>query len=483
MAREILKVLRDDQIERLDKTVMTILSRTGLEVSSTRAREILVNAGCSHNGNSLVFPVPLVRECVRRVPETFTLQGLDGRQKVTIGDGKTHFQPMVGRLYIIDADGSKRKTNLDDIGRIVSVCDALDNYDILHGGAVMPQIEGVPVKLSHLAGFVETLRKTGKPFKGSCRGSKTADDCLELADTVSSSTGTRFDLHTTCNIISPLQMGEDMVEGALRYIQKGYPVDFASEPQMGATSPVTLAGTLAQSLAECLAGVVLAQLANPGCPVFIGTVAAAIDMRHATIALGGVEGAVANAAHAQMARYYGIPSRGTGSNSDAKVLNFQAGYEKMLTLLLPVLAGMDMIFYPGTLDHAESVSLESLVLDHDLCSIALRAQREIRFSEDLLSVDLINNVGPGGAFLGLPQTAREMFIEHLYGGLWDRRKREDWVASGSPSPISVAEDQIEKIFDKPKNPLPDTVETALMSIAKRISEREGSPDLVKKLWN
>jgi len=365
----------------------------------------------------------------------------------------------------------------------VAVCDAMEHYDVLHGGAVMPQIADVPVGLAHVAGFVQTLRHTGKPFKGSCRGRQVAEDCVRLAETVAEALGRPFTLHTTCNLVSPLQMAAEMTEGAVVYLRAGWPVDFAAEPQMGATSPVTLGGTVAQGLAESLAGVVLAQAVRPGAPIFVGTVAAAMDMRHATIALGGVEAALVNAAHAQMAGRYSLPSRGTGANTNAKQLDFQAGYEKMLTLLTPILAGIDLLFYPGTLEHAETVSLESLVLDHGLSAIALRIQEGLRTSEDLLSVDLMRQVGPGGTFLSLPQTAREMFREMLVHGLWDRRRREDWEAAGAPGPPDAAAEKVREILGMPREPLAETVETKLAEAAGEIISRHGATELVERLWN
>ncbi|MAE65879.1 MAG: hypothetical protein CMJ18_16535, partial [Phycisphaeraceae bacterium] len=408
-------------MDRIDAAVARILSEVGLNVASAEVRGILSEAGCPEDDGRVYFPASLVRECCERAPTSFELRGRDRGSAIRIGDGRTHIQPMIGRLRVLDADGAPRLTTLDDVDRIVRVCDALDHYDILHGGAVMPSIDGVSRRMTHVAGFVQTLRCTVKPFKGTCRDRRAAEDCRRLAESVAAVVDAPFVLHTTCNLISPLQIAEEISQGALCYIRAGWPVDFAAEPQMGATSPVTLAGTIAQALAESLAGVVLAQIVNPSAPVFVGSVAAAMDMRHATIALGGVEAALLNAAHAQMAAHYGVPSRGTGANTNAKRLDFQAGFEKMLTLLLPAMAGMDMIFYPGTIEHAETISLESLVLDHDLCAIAKRAREGVRVSDDLLSVDLIREIGPGGMFLALPQTAREMFAEHLVHGLWDRR--------------------------------------------------------------
>jgi trimethylamine--corrinoid protein Co-methyltransferase len=461
---------------------MRLLSEVGMEVASPEVREILKRAGCECEGIRVRFPIDLVRESINLAPESFEIEGLNPDKKVRIGDGNSHIQPMVGRLHILERSGNRRRTGLQDVRNIVAICEALPAYDILHGGAVMPDIEGVPAGLAHVAGFVETVRQTGKPFKGSCRGKQVAEDCLRLAEAVREGTGNAFSLHTTCNLVSPLQMAAHMSEGALSYVRKGWPVDFASEPQMGATSPVTLAATASLVIAESLAGLVLAQVVNPGTPVFVGTVGAAMDMRHATIALGGIEAALLNAAHAQMAAYYGLPSRGSGSNTNAKLLDFQAGYEKMMTLLIPILAGIDMVFYPGTLEHAETVSLESLVLDNTLCEIALHAQAGVRVSEELLSVDLIKQAGPGGVFLNSRQTASEMFTEHLVHGLWDRRKRSDWVADGSPTPVHKANAVIEEILGETRPHLPNEVEAKLFEVVSDIAARENALHLVELLW-
>jgi trimethylamine--corrinoid protein Co-methyltransferase len=482
VAEAFLKILTEPQERQIDAAAMQILSEVGLDVASDEVRAILTVAGCHCQDRRVRFPVPLVRESVESAPKSFEIHAPDPDRTVCIGDGRSHIQPMIGRLNFLEANGTRHRTSLADLRRIVTVCDTLEHYDVLHGGAVMPEIADVPAGLAHVAGFVETLRHTRKAFKGSCRGREVAEDCHRLAEAVSDVLDRPLTLHTTCNVVSPIQMPSDMTEGALVYLRKGWPVDFASEPQLGATSPVTLAGTLAQGLAETLGGVALAQAVNPGCPVFVGTVAAAMDMRHATIALGGVEAALINACHAQMASYYGLPSRGTGANTNAKQLDFQAGYEKMLTLVLPLLAGIDLLFYPGTLEHAETISLESLVLDHDLCAIALRCCEGLRTSEDLLAVDLLKQVGPGGTFLGLPQTAREMFTETLVRGLWDRTRRSDWEAAGSPTPLHAARARVDEILSQARDPLPDAVDRALADVVSDIAGQRGALQIIEQLW-
>jgi trimethylamine--corrinoid protein Co-methyltransferase len=265
----------------------------------------------------------------------------------------------------------------------------------------MPHIEGVPDEVAHVHGYFTSVKNSSKVIKGVVRGKEKAKDCIRMAAVIAGGEEAlkkQPNIFTTCNVISPLEYMVEQTEGLIEYAKVGLPVDIASEPQCGATSPVTMAGTLAQQTAEILGMVVISQLVNPGTPVLMGTVAAAMDFRNGMIALGGVEAALLNVAHAQMAQFYGIPSRGTGSNTESKILDMQAGYEKAITLSLPALAGINMIFYPGTMDHAMTVSMESLVIDHEICGMIDRILKGVSVTEETIGLDLIDKVGPGGHF-------------------------------------------------------------------------------------
>jgi trimethylamine--corrinoid protein Co-methyltransferase len=264
----------------------------------------------------------------------------------------------------------------------------------------------------------------------------------------------------------------EQTEGLIEYAKMGLPVDIASEPQCGGTSPVTLAGTLAQQTAEILGMIVIAQLVNPGTPVLMGTVAAAMDLRNGMIALGGVEAAMFNVAHAQMAQFYQIPSRGTGSNTESKVLDMQAGYEKAITLLLPALAGINMIFYPGTMDHATTVSLESLLIDHEICEMIDRLLRGISVTDETLALDMIDKVGPGGHFLRQKHTMKHLEEEHFLPKLSDRDSYEAWAEKGKKSVQERARDEVKKILSEHQpQPLDSGIEKELLAIIKEVEER------------
>jgi len=471
-----LKILSDKDIEKIHHSALNILWGTGVEVREDQAFEILKKAGCPTNGKTVRIPDHLIKEAIQSAPKTFTLYGRDPNFEVRLEDRLVYYEPMIGRLNILDLEtGLRRRTTLDDVAKLIQVADALEHYTLLHSGAIMPHIEGVPDEVAHVCGYFASVKNSSKVIKGVVRGKEKSKDCIRMAAVIAGGEEAlkkRPNIFTTCNVISPLEYMVEQTEGLIEYAKVGLPVDIASEPQCGATSPVTMAGTLAQQTAEILGMVVISQLVNPGTPVLMGTVAAAMDLRNGMIALGGVEAALLNVAHAQMAQFYGIPSRGTGSNTESKILDMQAGYEKAITLSLPALAGINMIFYPGTMDHAMTVSLESLVIDHEICGMIGRILQGISVTEETIGLDLIGKVGPGGHFLNQKHTLRHLREEHFLPKLSDRDSYEIWTEKGKGGIRERAKEQVRKILaEHIPLPIDSAVEKELLSIIKEVEKR------------
>lgn len=471
-----LKILSDKDIEKIHHSALNILWGTGVEVREDQAFEILKKAGCPTNGKTVRIPDHLIKEAIQSAPKTFTLYGRDPNFEVRLEDRLVYYEPMIGRLNILDLEtGLRRRTTLDDVAKLIQVADALEHYTLLHSGAIMPHIEGVPDEVAHVCGYFTSVKNSSKVIKGVVRGKEKSKDCIRMAAVIAGGEEAlkkRPNIFTTCNVISPLEYMVEQTEGLIEYAKVGLPVDIASEPQCGATSPVTMAGTLAQQTAEILGMVVISQLVNPGTPVLMGTVAAAMDLRNGMIALGGVEAALLNVAHAQMAQFYGIPSRGTGSNTESKILDMQAGYEKAITLSLPALAGINMIFYPGTMDHAMTVSLESLVIDHEICGMIGRILQGISVTEETIGLDLIGKVGPGGHFLNQKHTLRHLREEHFLPKLSDRDSYEIWTEKGKGGIRERAKEQVRNILaEHIPLPIDSAVEKELLSIIKEVEKR------------
>lgn len=472
-----LKFLSEEEVYDIYLGALDILQNTGVRVRESSVLKAMRAAGCLIDGEMVKMPAHLVEEAIRRSPSRFTIYGRDPNTKVRMEDSKVYFQPMIGRLNILDAKtGKKRRTTLKDVANLVKIADALPHYHILHSGAIMPHIEGIPDEVSHVHGYLASVKNSSKVIKGTCRGKAKAIDCIRMASALAGGEKKLREspnLYTTYNVISPLEHGREMLEGLIEYVKYGLPVDVTSEPQMGATSPVTLAGTLAQQTAEVFSGIVIAQVLNPGTPVFFGTCGAAMDMRYGTIALGGVEGGLLNVAHAQIAQFCQIPSRGTGANTNSKTLDFQAGYEKAMTLFMPAMAGINMVFYPGTIEHAETISLESLVLDHEICGAVSRALKGIAVNEDTLALDLVDKVQSGGTFLKERHTIDYLQTEIYTPELVDRRRREDWEMEGSKDLADVAKEEVQRILAEHKPlPLKGKAEGELVQIVKEVEKRE-----------
>ncbi len=474
----ILRILSDVDIERIHASALSVLWRVGVEVREDQAFRMLQKAGCPTNGLRVKIPSHLVEEAIQLAPESFTLYGRDPEFKVKLEERRVFYEPMIGRLNILDLEtGNRRRTTLQDVCDLMRVADSLEHYTLLHSGAIMPQIEGVPDPVSHVHGYYASVKNSSKVIKGVVRGKDKARDCIRMAAIIAGgeeSLRSRPNMFTTCNVISPLTFAPEQTEGLIEYAKMGLPVDIASEPQCGATSPATLAGTLVQQTAEILAMITVAQLVNPGTPVLMGTVAAAMDMRNGTISLGGIEAAMMNIAHAQMAQFYKIPSRGTGSNTESKFLDIQAGIEKTMTLMMPALAGINMIFYPGTMDHALTVSLESLVIDHEVCGMIHRTLQGITVEDDSMGVDVIEKVGPGGHFLSQSHTLVNFQKEHYIPRLCNRDSHESWIAQGRSGMLDSAKKTVRKILSEHQPvSLDNAVDKELLAIIAEVEKREG----------
>ncbi len=260
------------------------------------------------------IPGYIVEEALNRAPSSFTVYARNPEKNVLVSTGSLHYEPMIGRLNCYDYESGKTHlTTLEDVGHLVKLADYLSCYHLLHSGAIMPRIDKVPIRATHVYGYLESVRNSSKPVKATSRERIMAEDCLRMAAVIA---GGEEELKrrpytfTTDNPVAPLHHDLDQMEGALEFARYGQPIDVTSEPQAGATSPVTIAGLLAQQTADVISGITIIQLANPGNPVWYGTCGSIMDMRIGRIAIGAVEMGLINAASVQIAHSYNIPCRG-----------------------------------------------------------------------------------------------------------------------------------------------------------------------------
>jgi trimethylamine--corrinoid protein Co-methyltransferase len=251
-----------------------------------------------------------------------------------------------------------------------------------------------------------------------------------------------------------MQQSKESVEGAMIYAKYKQPMIYAPEALSGGTAPATLAGLLVQQNAEVLSGIMISELANPGAPVLYGTVSAALDMRTGATALGGPEVGLLNIASGQIGRYYGLPLRGTGGNSDSKTMDAQAGLETAMNMLMAGLAGMNFIYDAcGSLEGSITISYEKLVIDNEIAGMVSRVLGGIEVTEETLAVDEICRIGANASFLGSPFTAKHFRKEHFLTTLLDRKSMDSWLRAGSKDITATANGIARRIL-KEHQPVP-----------------------------
>lgn len=474
-----LKVLNDEQVYEIHQAALEILWRTGVLVKSEEARLLLKAAGARVDSETMICRIPgyIVEEALKRAPSSFTVYARNPTNNVHVSTKALHIEPMIGRINCFDyKTGTTHPTTLEDVGQLIKISDALPHYHLLHSGAIMPQIEGIPIRTTHVHGYLQSIRNSSKVIKATSREKILAEDCLRMVAVIA---GGEDELRkkpytfTTDNPVAPLHHDRDQMDGALLYAKYGLPVDVTSEPQAGATAPVTMAGLLAQQTADVISGITILQLANPGAPVWYGTCGSIMDMKVGRIAMGAIEMGIINVASAQIAHFYDIPCRGTASATDSKLLDIQAGFEKSMSLTMAILGGVNKIFYPGTIEGAMTVSKESLVIDNEILAELYRVLDGIDVNSDTLALDVIHKVGPGGHFLGQRHTMQFLRKEHYLPQISPRQTRDQWVESGSQTTVELAYEKAQSILSDHKvEPLDPNVEAELERIVEEVDTRE-----------
>jgi trimethylamine--corrinoid protein Co-methyltransferase len=249
-------------------------------------------------------------------------------------------------------------------------------------------------------------------------------------------------------VVSPLRFGADNSEVALAAARLGMPLKMVVAAQAGATAPAALAGALVQTIAETLAGVLMVNFAVPGHPAVFACFPFTTDLRTGSFSGGGGEEALLNAAAAQVLNYYGLPSGVAAGMSDAKLPDFQAGYEKAVTTVLAGLAGSNLIYESaGMLASIIGCSFETLVMDNEMLGQVQRTVRGIEVSDETLSLEVIAEVADDpGHFLGHPQTLALMETEYLYPDLADRDPPTTWEEAGATDMRARARTRVRELL-------------------------------------
>jgi len=454
-----LNILAEEEVKRIHYGALEVMERTGVVFHHKKALEILGDAGCDVDRKKEVvrFPNYLVEESLRKCPRRVLLKGMTPEYDIVVGDPYVHFMNC-NVMDTLDLEIMDRKSpSVQDHINMIKVLDYLDEVHLILGPYT--QIEGVPAICIHPQRHNIGFKHTSKPYiLAGIFGNE--EWTIKMAQAVGRS---GMGLSETA---PPLTWASGKVDCIFRWLEAGFPVGLGTGLSAGMTSPVTLAGSLVQGLAETFSGIVLAQIIKPGVGVIADSRIEPADMRTAMIAEGGVEKAITDAAWNQIWRWYQIPRWNPTLATDSKVPDFQCGMEKALHFLFSALTGSNIIAGIGGVYDEITASPITAIMDNEVARRIGRIIDGVDVNEETLAIDVINEVGPiPGQFLSTEHTRKLWKSEFLIPDLADRVGYAEWVRIGKKTSLDYAREKYEEIIATHKPaPLPEDKQKAIDEI-------------------
>ena len=466
-----LQLLDAVALQRIHETALVLLARTGIAEAPPAVVELATGAGAALGEDGrLRFPESLVERVLAGLPRQIGLHGRGDEGPLVLGGDEVHVGTGGASPEILDlASGQYRPSMLADIHLAARLVDGLEHVHFFSRPMVARDIEP-PLRMEVNTAWA-CLAGTAKHVMVSASSVEAVDEIAELVYMLAGSEAAfraaPFLSLNVNHIVPPLRFDADSAAVLLRAVARGIPVMVNTFGQLGASSPVTIAGCVAQTTAETLAGMVLAFLVDPDVPAIFGPRPMVTDLRTGAMSGGGGEQAKLTAAAIQMARFYGLPSSTIAGATDSKWPDAQAGHEKCLAVTLAVQAGAHFITQAaGTQASLMGTSLEAYVIDNDMLGAILSAHTAIEVSDDTLDAGAIHDAATGaGHFLGEATTLARMNSDFLYPAIGDRRSIREWQDAGRPDIWRRAHERVRESLAAPPRQLVDP------ALAARIESR------------
>lgn len=443
-----LDVLSEAELQQVQARSSEVLHRIGVEVDSASVLQRLAEAGAEVDldNRRVRFAPELVEAVLARAPRRITLAARAAGCDVEL-NGDSGYLCLDGcAAELIDHEtGERRPSRKDDVATITRVADALPEIGFVWqpvvAGDESPSVQSLHELHAQLASTGKHIQMMTATSADSARG------VVEIARLAAGGESALRERPIVSNFqcsTSPLVYDSGAVDAALIFAEAGLPCGFVVMPIACATGPATWGGTLVQSNAEVLAGIVMLELLVPGAPTFYGSCATVMDLRTGVAACGGPEDLLLQMASTQLARRYNLPSSIGTFATGAKTPDWQAGLENGLSGLASAFAGADMLCGAGVLYGARVCSAEQVILDAEIFAM-LRHMIATPADTGAGLLDVFEEVGPGGEFLSQEhtlETMRRLWLPRFF----DRSEWSEWEAAGRPGPREAAGERLREIL-------------------------------------
>jgi trimethylamine--corrinoid protein Co-methyltransferase len=449
------EILDESSLQELDRGWRRIVSELGIDFLHDEAIEALRGAGQQVEGQLVKLDPDWVLEQVAKAPREFDLQARNPEHSIHVGGKHMAFGAVYGCPFVREGL-ERREATYADFQNLVRLAQAFPQLDTPGGTICEPNDR--PLDSRHLDMVYALLTLSDKPFMGSVTSGPNAEDTIAMAELVFG----RESLEETpaiislINVNSPLRYDDRMLSALLAYAKANQALVITPFLLMGAMSPVSVPSTLAQQVAEALAGIALVQTIRPGCPVVFGSFLSNTDMQSGSPSFGTPESAVGLLCTGQIARHYGLPFRGGGGLTASQSVDAQAAYEAAMTLWPTFLAGTNFVMHSaGWLESGLVSCYEKFIVDVEMLRMLHEVFKPLTIDEETLAYGAHQEVGQGGHFLGAVHTL-ERFRECFYRPLLSSTENyERWSRNGGKDAATRASEIWRKTLDEFEEPAMD----------------------------
>lgn len=446
-----IKILDEEHKRLILEEAKSILEVQGVFIENQEAIDIFNEHGIKHKDLRFFLPPDLIDKCLETVPNEITLYDRDGNDHISLKEDNVYFDPGSAAIFILDENTGEIGDALSkDCIRFSKIVEQLKYIEAQSTSLIYQDVpkqaqdwHRLYIGLSNCYKPVVTgtFRKESFPIMNeillACRNSEEdlARRPLAIFDACPSPPLMWSDLTT-----------QSLIDSAKYMI----PSEFVSMPLAGANAPITLIGSITQHCAECLAGVVIAQLTKRGAPLIWGGSPAVFDMKQGTTPMGAIETMMINVGDVEMGKFLKMPTHAYMSLSDSKIPDSQAGFEAGMGALLAGLAGINMISGPGMLDFESTQSIEKLVIDNEIAGMVKRLINGIEDYDAPFAITILKDYEEKEELLSHPSTLK-YFRKELFlpSPIIDRMTRESWKRDGSKSARNRAKEIASNLLKKP----------------------------------
>lgn len=429
-----IEALDEEQLEFIHNISLRILEEEGIEVMGEQALALFRKAGASVDSNGVVrIDRDLLLDTVALAPETFTITPRNETQAIEVGGNVLNFGLVSGTPNVHDFIDGRRAGNFADYQKLISFGQYFNVITFFGNQATAPT--DMPANSRHLDTTFVNLTLSDKVFMATAIGAGRSRDAIEMSAIAKGLSMEQMknnpSVMTNINVNSPRKLDDAMAYGAMQMSMFGQPVTVTPFTLMGAMTPTTMAGALAQQNAEALLGIALLQLTRPGTPVIYGAFTSNVDMRSGSPAFGTPENSLANIAGGQLARRYKLPYRTSACNA-SNAVDAQATYETQMALWGAVMGHGNLIYHAaGWLEGGLLASFEKIIIDCEMLQHMSAMLEPLKIDLTETGLEAMREVGPGGHFFGCQHTMERYKTAFYEPFLSNWQNSENWVLAGA----------------------------------------------------